>query len=158
MISEGDKLVDLQIKKERKEIEKTELDTLTTSDDNMAAMDEGKMIELEEELDDLCVEINNITESLDSMDQTLDFINKKINELSLEIASMDIENIEPLQFRGLQSVDAARITLQTFFSVLLDLNVYKRDLEQKCIEQDETVIELNEKIRLLQVRIESIIM
>jgi len=63
------------------------------------------------------------------MDQTLDFINKKINEVSLEMNSIDADNIEPLQFRGLQSVDAARITLQTFFAVLLDINVYKRDLE-----------------------------
>ena len=29
-----------------------------------------------------------------------------------------------------------------FFMVLLDLNVYKRDLETKCIEQDETILEL----------------
>lgn len=92
------------------------------------------MLELEEEIDHLCMQIATITEALDSMDQTLDFMNKNINELCEEIASMDSDSIEPLQFSGLQSVDAARVTLQTFFGVLLDLNIYKRDLEQKCIE------------------------
>lgn len=57
--------------------------------------------------------------------------------------ALDVDNIEPLKFSGLQSVDAARVTLQTFFSVMLDLNIYKRDLENKCIESDEAILELN---------------
>ena len=78
--------------------------------------------------------MNQITESLDSLDDTIDHINKKINVLCEEIAAVDADNIEPLKFSGLKSIDAARVTLQTFFGVLLDLNIYKRDLEQKCIE------------------------
>lgn len=39
-------------------------------------------------------------------------------------------------------MEMARATLRTFFMVLLDLNVYKKDLEMKCIEQDETILEL----------------
>ena len=127
MLAEGDKLIDLQLKKERKEMEKIDLESEIEKD-------EGNMIELDEELYSLCAEINNITDQLDSMDQTLDFINKKIQELSENIIQMDFENIEPLQFSGLQSVEAAKVTLQTFFGVLLDINIYKRDLEQKCIE------------------------
>ena len=34
--------------------------------------------------------------------------------------------------------------------VLLDLNVYKKDLENKLIEQDETVLELSSKVSILQ--------
>jgi len=34
----------------------------------------------------------------------------------------------------LDSIESAKATLKTFFGVVLDLNVYKRDLEQKCIE------------------------
>ena len=33
--------------------------------------------------------------------------------------------------------------------VLLDLNVYKRELEAKCIEQDENVLELEGTISIL---------
>jgi len=37
--------------------------------------------------------------------------------------------------------------------VLLDLNVYKRDLETKCIEQDETILELQQNVAVLQERV-----
>lgn len=47
----------------------------------------------------------------------------------------------------------ARATLRTFFMVLLDLNVYKRDLETKCIEQDETILELQQNVAVLQERV-----
>ena len=142
MLGLGDKLTDLLLQKERKEAEKAEYEC-------ESEIDEGKLYELEEELDNVCMEMQNITDSLDNMDETLDFINKKINLLSEEIASIDIENIQPLQFSGLKSVDAAKVTLQTFFGVLLDLNIYKRDLEQKCIEQDEEILSFNDKLRLL---------
>ena len=91
------------------------------------------------------------------MNETLNFVTKKVNELTEEAISLDIDNIQPLKFSGLQSVDAARVTLQTFFSVLLDLNIYKRDLENKCIEQDETVIEQCGRIRALEVKVEELI-
>jgi len=35
---------------------------------------------------------------------------------------------------------------------MLDLNVYKRELENKCIEQDETILEMNNTITLLSER------
>lgn len=128
--------------KERKEIEKSQLEL-------EAEPDEGKILELEEELYLLFMEMNNITETLDSKDQTLGFLNNKINSLTEEVITLDIDNIQPLKFSGLQSVDAARVTLQTFFSILLDLNIYKRDLENKCIESDEHILELTDKIRLM---------
>jgi hypothetical protein len=53
-------------------------------------------------------------------------------------------------FKGLNSVEMARATLRTFFMVLLDLNVYKRDLETKCLEQDETIIDLQSTVTVLQ--------
>ena len=127
MIDFGERLTDLMLLKERKEVEKVQLEA-------EAEVDEGKLLELEEELDQILLEMNQITESLDSLDDTIDHINKKINVLCEEIAAVDADNIEPLKFSGLKSIDAARVTLQTFFGVLLDLNIYKRDLEQKCIE------------------------
>ena len=86
MLGLGDKLTDLMLQKERKEVEKTEMECEPD-------LDEGKLYELEEELDNICMEMQNITDNLDSMDETLDFINKKINILSEEIASIDIDNI-----------------------------------------------------------------
>ena len=47
-------------------------------------------------------------------------------------------------------MENARATLKTFFMVLLDLNVYKKDLENKLIEQDEAVLDLQSKVSVLQ--------
>ena len=44
----------------------------------------------------------------------------------------------------------ARATLKTFFAVMLDLNVWKRDLEKQCVEQDETIIGLRSEISVLK--------
>lgn len=95
-----------------------------------------------------------MTEHLDSLNETLEFINSKINALTEQIESLDIDNIEPIKFSGLKSVDAAKVTLQTFFGVLLDINIYKRDLEVKCIESDEAILGLNDQIRLLNLKME----
>jgi hypothetical protein len=45
-----------------------------------------------------------------------------------------MDSVQPPRFKGLTSVDVARATLQTFFLVLLDLNVYKKELESKCLD------------------------
>ena len=61
-----------------------------------------------------------------------------------------MDSVQAPRFKGLNNVDNARATLKTFFMVLLYLNVYKKDLENKLIEQDETVLELSSKVSILQ--------
>mgnify|MGYP007086473734 CR=1 FL=1 len=61
-----------------------------------------------------------------------------------------MDAVQPPRFKGLNNVDNARATLKTFFMVLLDLNVYKKDLENKLIENDEQMIELQSKVNILQ--------
>lgn len=99
------------------------------------------------------MESESITSTLDTLEEHLNFVTVKVNKLVHEIKSFDPESIKPPRFRGLNSVEMARATLSTFFMVLLDLNVYKRELEQKCIEQDETVLELEGTISILQERV-----
>lgn len=69
----------------------------------------------------------------------------------------DIESITPMNFNALDSIESAKATLKTFFGVVLDLNVYKRDLEQKCIEQDENVINLQANLNSAEARIQYMI-
>jgi hypothetical protein len=64
-----------------------------------------------------------------------------------------VESIVPLSFNALATIESARATLKTFFEVFLDLNVYKRDLEQKCIEQDENVIRLTSDLHSMEARL-----
>ena len=101
------------------------------------------------ELEDIATESNSITQTLDTLDEHLEFISSKINKLREEINSFDMDSIKPPRFKGLTSVEMARATLRTFFMVLLDLNVYKRDLETKCIEQDEKLIDLQTQLTVL---------
>ena len=91
-------------------------------------------MEIEIELEDIATESSSITSTLDTLEEHLEFVSSKINKIREEIGSFDMENIQPPRFKGLNSVEMARATLRTFFMVLLDLNVYKRDLETKCIE------------------------
>jgi len=75
-----------------------------------------------------------MTETLDSLETTLDYVNRKISEYSSQLANVNYDSVTPLNFQGLRSVDTAKATLQTFFKIILDMNVYKRDLENKCLE------------------------
>ena len=61
-----------------------------------------------------------------------------------------MDAIQPPRFKGLTNVDMARQTLRTFFMVLLDVNVYKKELESKCIEQDEQVMLLQSQVAVLR--------
>lgn len=80
-----------------------------------------------------------ILETLESLDTTLNYINERVNKMTESLYEIDLEEdeIKPLVFKGLKTVEAARITLRTFFEALLDMNVYKTDLEDKCAELSE---------------------
>lgn len=100
--------------------------------------------------------MQNITETLESLEETYEFHTRKLNQLNEEAIALSVENIEPIKFIGLQSVDQARVTLQTFFSVMLDLNIYKRDLELKCIDSDARLIEMEADMHNLERRMEEL--
>ena len=107
---------------------------LQEAENNGEDYDEARKLEIEAELDDITLEEHSITETLDVLEQNLEYLQTKINTASSEVNSFDMDSIQPPRFKGLNSVDMARATLRTFFMVMLDLNVYKRDLEGKCIE------------------------
>ena len=68
-----------------------------------------------------------------------------------------MDSVSPLSFNALDSLDSARATLKIFFQVVLDLNVYKRDLENKCIDQDEKVIQLTASLKTAEARVQYMI-
>ena len=105
---------------------------------------------IETELEDVCLESDSITATLDVLEEHLDHVEIKIGQIRSEIQAFDLDSVQAPRFKGLNNVDNARATLKTFFMVLLDLNVYKKDLENKLIEQDETVLELSSKVSILQ--------
>ena len=84
------------------------------------------------------------------LEEHLDHVETKIGQIKSEINAFDLDAVSPPRFKGLNNVENARATLKTFFMVLLDLNVYKKDLENSLIERDETVLDLQSKVTILQ--------
>jgi hypothetical protein len=113
-------------------------------------VDEARLLELEGEIEDLEMEQNSIVDTLDNLQEHMDFLLNKINEITTEINAYDMNNINPPRFKGLNNVEVARATLQTFFLVMLDLNVYKKELETKCIEQDEKILLMQNTINVMK--------
>lgn len=135
MLEEGDRMTELLMMKEKLEFEKEELEALAEDQ-----RDEGRILEIEDQLKDVGLEISSITETLDMLEETLEFVQSKVNQVTEEVEGFDLDSVQPMSFNALDSIESAKATLKTFFQVVLDLNIYKRDLEQKCIEQDENVI------------------
>ena len=119
MLQLDERLSAHMLQKERKNLEK------------LNEEDEGRKFELEDELDTIQSEILVITEMLDSLDTTLSYINRKISSNAEKLAQAELDSVNSLSFAGLRSVDTAKATLKTFFNVVLELNIYKRDLEEK---------------------------
>ena len=81
---------------------------------------------MEQELDDIKASEFIIVETLESLDTTLDFLQQRVNKQVEKIHEIDFEQQKvdkPLEFKGLRTVETAKITLRTFFEFLLDLNV-----------------------------------
>lgn len=91
------------------------------------------------------------------LEETLEFVLQKVNQVTEEIESFDLESVQPLSFNALDSIESAKATLKTFFQVVLDLNIYKRDLETKCIEQDEQIIHLTCNANTAEARVKYMI-
>jgi len=124
MLEEGDRMTELLLQKEKLEFEKEELEAAPEDQ-----RDEGRTLEIDDQLKDISLEINSITETLDMLEETLQFVQSKVDQVTEEIEGFDMDSVQPMTFNALDSVESARVTLKTFFQVLLDLNVYKRDLE-----------------------------
>ena len=135
MLAEGDRMTELLIQKEKLEFEREELEAAAEDQ-----RDEGRVLEIDDQLKDLALEMSSITETLDMLAETVEFVQSKVNQVTEEIEGFDIDSVQPMSFNALDSIESAKATLKTFFQVVLDLNIYKRDLEQKCLEQDENVI------------------
>lgn len=148
MLEEGDRLTEALFEKEKLEFEKEELEAKAKEE-----RDEGRLLEIEDNLKDLEMAVTSVTATLDMLQEALEFVQSKLNQVTEELEAFDVDSISPLSFNALESIDSARATLKTFFQVVLDLNIYKRDLEAKCLEQDETLIKLTANLGSMEARL-----
>lgn len=70
-----------------------------------------------------------IQDNLDNMEEKNDFIEGKISGIKTAIIEFNPEDVDQLKFEEVQSIEGARACLGAFFGILLDVNVYKRELE-----------------------------
>ena len=133
MLTEGDRLTELIIEKERLELEIFEMEEQKVAQEE-GSLNEERKLEIEGQLEDVCTESDSITATLDVLEEHMDHVEIKIEQIKASIKSFDLDTVTPLRFKGLSSIENAKATLKTFFMVFLDLNVYKKDLENKLIE------------------------
>jgi len=74
-----------------------------------------------------------VQDNLDNLEEKNDFIENKITTLKTAVIEFNPDDVDELKFEEVQSIEGARACLGAFFGILLDVNVYKRQLEQQNI-------------------------
>lgn len=110
MLESGDRMTEILIEKEKLEFEQEEIEAQPEDQ-----KDEGRLLEIGDLCKEADMEITALTDSLDDLEETLEFIQSKINQISEEIEGFDYDSVTPLSFHALQSIESAKLTLQTFF-------------------------------------------
>lgn len=90
MLTEGDRLTELIVQKERLEDESNELNSCIAEGKEY---DQVRLIEVEQELEDVDLESNSITQTLDQIDEHLDYVNNQIAQLNTQIKTFDMDAI-----------------------------------------------------------------
>lgn len=146
LIEEGDKLNALTLEKERRKMEMEMLEERALAGEEEA---EARIMELEEELYQLTFHQETLMSAFESCEDSLNRHYSRLADLQEEAQALNAQSQDMLKFPELKSVHAARMTLEVFFSQLLDLNLWKRDLENKCIQSGDEILDLQAKIDLL---------
>lgn len=72
-----------------------------------------------------------VSDNIETLEEKFDFINDKVGQVNIEILKFSPDDIEQLKFDQVQSIEGARACLGAFFGILLDVNIYKKQLENK---------------------------
>ena len=75
MLTEGDRLTELILQKERLE---SEINAIHVCIEEGIEYDEARKLEIERDLEDVVLESDSITQTLDSIDEHLDYVTSQI--------------------------------------------------------------------------------
>ena len=75
------------------------------------------------------LELRQLEDNIESLEAKNDFIDGKLHEINTELINFNPDDIEQLKFEEVNSIEGARACLSAFFGILLDVNVYKKQLE-----------------------------
>ena len=135
----------VQTKKEKLESQRNLID----SEDYDALEDVDQEIRAYE------LELNNINENMNSLEDKLDFINEKISVFKKEVIEINPEGIESLRFEEITNLEEAKIYLGSFFNIFLEMNVYRNMVENKILEQEDTIEKYKEEIESLNNKLQA---
>ena len=115
----------LSVRREKLEFRKSQIDS------ELECVNDEELYNVSEEIGSLNLEMGAIQDNLDNLEEKHDFIEEKISSINTAIIEFSPEDIEQLKFEEVQSIEGARACLAAFFTILLDVNVYKRQLENQ---------------------------
>lgn len=154
---ESKKFTEKQIEEEQSNfaVVLTKKEKLETKRKLIDPADKDALEDVDQELRGLELELNAINENMSSLEDKLDFINEKISVFNKEIIEINPEGIERLRFEEISNLEEAKIYLGSFFNLFLEMNVYRSMVENKLIDQDETITKLKKEISDLNVKIQA---
>lgn len=116
----------MSVRKEKIEFKQTQM--LSSMDEP----NEEEMYQLNEEIEHLDFEMRAVQENIETLEEKNDFIESKMSSIQVELTSFSPSDIEALRFDSIHSIEGARACLGAFFGILLDVNVYKKQLENQA--------------------------
>ena len=119
---------------------------------------DDKIYQLTNEIEDLSAQMKDIQCHIESLEDKQTFINEKVSRYNCDMIRLkDPANSNVLEESPLQSMEGVRATVQSFFDILLDLNMALRnaesDIEAKDAKLHSTVTDLevlNSEIELIR--------
>ena len=115
--------------------------------------DEAQQALVIEELRQVDCELEAARETVETLETQADFVEAKLAQIDAELLQFSPDDVEQLRFDQVQSIEGARACLGAFFGILLDVNVYKTELEARAAQQEATIESLLgqvEEIRKIQ--------
>jgi prefoldin subunit 5 len=112
--------------------------------------DEEELYAIGEEIEQINFEMRAIQDNLDNLEERHDFIENKVSSFTTQLIEFNPDDVDQLRFEEVQSIEGARACLGAFFKILLDVNVYKRQLQNVNLENEATIESLNSQLEELR--------
>lgn len=135
----------IQTKKEKLEASRRQIDEA----------DLDQLEEVDQEIRGCELELEAINENISSLDEKLEFVNEKISVFNKEVIEIDPEGIEALRFEEIGNLEEAKVYLGSFFNIFLEMNVYRSMVENKILEQEDSIDKLKSEIAELNNKIQA---
>lgn len=118
---------------------------------------DDKIYQMTIDIEDLSGQMKDIQSHIESLEDKQAFINEKVSKYNFDLIRLkDPANSNVLEESPLQSMEGVRATVQSFFDILLDLNMSLRNAESELEAKESKIQSSNADVELLNSEIELI--